>query len=701
MNLLIVESPAKVRTIKKFLGRNFAVEACMGHVRDLPKTKLGVDVEDEFEPAYVNIRAKTKIINKLKTRSKKKENIYLGADDDREGEAICWHLKEALGLKNNVHRIRFNEITSGAVKKAINNPGSINVDKLNAQQARRILDRLVGYMVSPVLWKKVMKGLSAGRVQSVAVRLICEREAEIQSFVPQEYWSVNALLESGSGERFYAKLVRTGRKKVELNNSDEANKVGNEIKKAKFVVSRIEHRREHKMPRPPLTTSYLQQEAAAKLGFGAGRTMRIAQQLYEGLDIGKSGTMGLITYMRTDSVRISKDARRSCAGYIKRKYGNDFVPESPRVFKNKKGAQGAHEAIRPTDVKIEPEQLSSFLTADQMKIYKIIWQRFVASQCRKAILQRTKITIKAGRFVLVAGGIKVIFPGFLKIGSQHDTSTDEKKNNGQSKIPNVKEGDILSLIELLKEQHFTKPPPRYSEGTLVKVLEEKGIGRPSTYAPTIATVIARGYVSRNRRQLLPTKLGGIVNNLLVEHMGRYFSVEFTAGMEDKLDRIEAGKAKWKNIIREFYGPFSQSVVKAGNEMQNVKELLIEETDEICEKCGSKMIIRQGRFGRFKACSNFPKCKNTKPVVINTGVSCPESGCDGSIIERRTKRGRVFYGCSKYPECKFSTWDKPSAEKCKKCGGFLVEKSRGGDKILKCTQPECDYEKSYSEVSGVS
>ena len=703
MDMVIVESPAKARTISKFLGKTFCVEACMGHVRDLPRRKLGVDVKDNFRPTYVAVPARRKVIKVLKNKSKKMGKVYLGADHDREGEAICWHLKEMLEMKNGVYRISFNEITAHSIREALKNAGSIDSDKVDAQQARRILDRLVGYMVSPLLWKKVRKGLSAGRVQSVAVRLICEREDEIKAFVPEEYWSITAELEKqparrkagGSGEKFSAKLERIGKVKVKIPGGEKAQLIVEELKGEKFIVKSVEQKDEYRNPAPPFTTSSLQQEASRLFGFTARRTMRVAQQLYEGLDIGEEGGTGLITYMRTDSVRVSKEAQKECLKFVNQKFGVEFAPESPRNYKSKKGAQEAHEAIRPTEVWREPDKIKSFLTPEQTKLYGIIWCKFVASQCKRACFKRTRVKISAGKFEFSASGSQMVFPGFLIVYSRE---TEEK----QQELPLLEEGEILNLVKLLREQHFTKPPGRYSEGTLVKVLEEKGIGRPSTYAPIIGTIQTRGYVEKKDRRFLPTELGVMVNKLLVGNLGPYFDVEFTARMEENLDKIEEGKLNWVRVVEDFYQPFEGFVERAKGSMENLKEKLIEETDEVCDKCGGKMAIKYGRYGRFVACMNFPKCRNTRAIVVETGMNCPLPGCDGKVIERKTKRGKIFYGCGRYPDCKFVSWYKPLPKKCEKCGAsFLVEKRKKSGQILQCIQPGCDYERIYSEIHDVS
>jgi DNA topoisomerase-1 len=702
MDLIIVESPAKARTIGKFLGKNFCVEACMGHIRDLPKKRLGVDVADNFKPTYVTIPGRSKVIKLLKKKSEKMEKVYLGADHDREGEAICWHLKELLGRENGLYRISFNEITAHSIREAVKNPALIDLHKVDAQQARRILDRLVGYMVSPLLWRKVRKGLSAGRVQSVALRLICEREDEIKSFTPEEYWSITAQLEKQDGQKFSAKLEKIGKVKVKLPGQEKAQSIVEELKGEKFIVKSVKHVEEQKNPPPPFITSSLQQEASSLLGFGARRTMLVAQQLYEGLDIGEEGRTGLITYMRTDSVRVSKEAQKMCLKFIREKFGAEFAPQKPRSYKSKKGAQEAHEAIRPTEAWREPGKLENFLTPEQLKLYRLIWCKFLASQCKPACFKRMRVRITAGKFEFSASGSKILFQGFMIVYSKGHLSGRQGADEKRAELPHLEEREVLNLIELLPEQHFTKPPPRYSEGTLVKALEEKGIGRPSTYAPIISTIQGRGYVEKKERRLFPVELGMMVNKLLVANLGDYFDVKFTAKMESDLDKIEEGEVDWTRVVESFYQPFEVSIEKAKQDMENLKQKLVEETDEICDKCGGKLVIRFGRYGRFIACSSFPKCRNTRPIIVETGMNCSVPGCSGKIIERRTKRGRLFYGCSKYPDCDFVSWYKPVPVKCEKCGAsFLVEKRTKSGQVLQCVQPECDYERIYSEIHHLS
>ena len=683
MNLIIVESPAKARTISKFLGKNYAVEACMGHIRDLPKGKLGVDTKHDFSPTYVAVPKQKKVIRELKKKTGKAQKVYLGTDNDREGESISWHLKEILELKNEPIRIIFNEITHPAIQQALKNPHEICASKVNAQQARRILDRLVGYKVSPILWKKVRKGLSAGRVQSVAVRLICEREEEINSFVPEEYWIISTDLKQEEGKEFRAKLEKIGKEKAKISSEIAAQTVLRDLEGKPFTVKSIEKKEGKRCPPAPFTTSSLQQEAYRILRFRIARTMRIAQQLYEGLDIGKEETTGLITYMRTDSVQISKEARQECAGFIREKFGAEYAPQKARQYKSKKGAQEAHEAIRPTDVRKEPLLIKDYLTTEQFRLYSLIWHRFIASQCKNAAIATTLVKIAAGKYEFHVKGIEIRFPGFLAVLK----SKAEKKEE----LPALKKGEVLKLIKIFSEQHFTKPPARYTEGTLVKLLEEKGIGRPSTYAPTINTIQKREYIERENGRLLPTKLGIIVNGLLVKNFESYFNVKFTAEMETDLDKIEEGKLDWVQVLHNFYEPFETSIEEAQKHIESLKKSLEEETDKICQKCGGKMVIKWGRYGRFLACSNFPKCKNSQTLIVETGVKCPRPECGGKIIEKKSKRGRIFYGCSNYPNCDYASWGKPVPVKCEKCGAdFLIEKRKGGSKILVCAHEGCDY-----------
>ncbi len=689
-SLVIVESPAKAKTINKFLGSNYKVTSCWGHVRDLPKSKLGVNVEDDFQPEYVNVRGRGKVIKEIRKAAKGADRILLASDPDREGEAISWHLSELLGKKESIYRIIFHEITKKAVREAVKNPGRIDLNKVNAQQARRILDRIVGYKLSPLLWKKVGRGLSAGRVQSVAVRLICDREKEIEKFVPQEYWSIIAKLRKElSGENFEAKLEKIDSQKVKIDNEEEAKRIVDELKGEEFLVKKVEIKDKLRNPSSPFTTSYLQQEASRKLHFTVKKTMLVAQQLYEGLEVDGEGSVGLITYMRTDSVRISAEAQQEASRYVKDKFGPEFVPSQPPQYRSKKGAQDAHEAIRPTSVLREPESLKAFLDSDQYRLYKLIWIRFLASQMKPAILEITTVDIEAGRFALRATGLKVKFKGFMAVYVEKEVE--------ERVLPEPKEGERLTLLELQPGQHFTKPPPRFSEAGLVKVLEEEGIGRPSTYAPIIGTIQVRQYVEKIQGRFHPTELGEIVTGLLVTHFPEVLDIKFTARLEDELDGVEEGKVDWVKLLREFYQPFILALDKANREAERVKRKEIP-TDLTCPDCGGGIVLKTGRYGKFLACGNFPKCRHTQSVTL--GVKCPQEGCEGEVIERRSKKGRTFFGCSRFPECKFMSWDKPVNKKCPQCGaGFLVEKrDKEGQTYHKCADQECGFKEVIKLLS---
>lgn len=678
--LVIVESPAKAKTINKFMGNDYKVEASMGHVIDLPKSKLGINIEDNFNPRYITIRGKGKILNKLKKEAKKSKKVLLATDPDREGEAISWHLAKALGIEEEKNRIEFNEITSTAVKKAVKNPRKLDNDLVNAQQARRLLDRLVGYKLSPLLWKKVRKGLSAGRVQTVAVKIICEREKEIEKFEPQEYWTIKSHLISDK-EKIEADLYRIKGKKFNIDSEEEVNKIVNKISKNNFVVDKIKEQKRRSNPNPPFTTSTMQQRAASKLGFSAKKTMYIAQQLYEGIDLGEQGTSGLISYIRTDSKRISNEAQSEAREYINNRFGNKYTPKNSKKYKTDDKAQDAHEAIRPTSVNRVPKKIKQHLSRDQYRLYNLIWRRFVASQMSSAIYKIITINIKAGDdFLFRTSGSKVLFPGYYRI-------LDRK--NDKKKIPELDEEQELKLDKLEPEQHFTQPPARYTEASLVKTLEEKGIGRPSTYAPTISTIISREYVVRDSNNLKATKLGFIVTDLLSEFFPDVTDIEFTAQLENRLDNIEEGNNNWRQLLKDFYFPFAERLETAEEEMERVN--YAEETDEVCEKCGKPMVVKYGRYGKFLACSGYPECKNTKAYVEKTGVKCPQ--CEnGELVKRKSKKGRVFYGCSNYPDCKFVVWNKPVNKKCPECNGLMVEKhSRKKGKYYKCVNKECKYE----------
>jgi DNA topoisomerase-1 len=686
-SLVIVESPAKAKTIKKYLGNRFIVKASMGHVRDLPKSQLGVDVENNFEPKYITVRGKGDILKELRDARKKVKHVYLAADPDREGEAIAWHLAKSLDLQpDDACRVVFNEITKQAVRDAFKHPRPINMDLVNAQQARRILDRLVGYGISPLLWKKVKKGLSAGRVQSVALKLIIDREKEIRQFVPEEYWTVTAFLDA-DGQIVEARFHGYGDKKAELKTKADVDELLEKIKGKRFVVAEVKESERKRHPAPPFITSTLQQEAARKLNFRAQKTMAVAQQLYEGVELGKEGSVGLITYMRTDSTRVSTIAQEEARRYVVETFGQEYVQEEPRAHRNRSGAQDAHEAIRPTSVGRTPDQVKPFLTRDQYRLYKLIWERFVASQMAPAVLDAMTVDIRVGEALFRATGSKVKFPGFMKVyveGSD-DHRDDQKKEEGKW-LPPLAAGQVLTRKKIEPKQHFTQPPPRYTEARLVRELEEKGIGRPSTYAPTLETIQKRGYVRMEEKRFVPTELGEIVIELMSEFFPEILNVEFTAHMEEDLDLIEEGKADWIEILDRFYRPFRDRLSLAEREMETV-EIEEEESGELCEKCGSPMVYKMGRYGRFLACSAFPECRNTRAIVKSTGVRCPACA-EGELVERRSKRGRLFYGCNRYPDCEFVSWNKPVDRPCPRCGKLLVEK-KGKKEGIRCI--ECAYQ----------
>ncbi len=735
-SLVIVESPAKAKTINKFLGSDYVVKASVGHVRDLPSGRIGINVEKEFDPEYTIIKGKEKIIKELKSLAKKADSIYLCPDPDREGEAIAWHIAEELGGAKNesIFRVTFNEITRNAVQKAITSPGKINMDLVEAQQARRILDRLVGYNLSPLLWRKVKRGLSAGRVQSVAVKIIVDREREIEAFTPVEYWTVTAHFDGGEPPQFDAKLAKYLGKKLELPDEKTVNKALKEIQAAgSFKLDKIERKERKRNPVAPFTTSKLQQEAARKLGFGAKKTMMIAQQLYEGVELGSKDAVGLITYMRTDSVRVAAEAQEEARTYIQSNFGKDYLPAKPPLYKSKKGAQEGHEAIRPVSVEQHPKSLKQFLSRDQYRMYTLIWNRFLSSQMAPAKLDQTVFNIEVGDYTFRATGTVVRFPGFMAIYTEGQDDVEEEK---QDKLPLLKEGIELKAISIEPKQHFTQPPPRYSEATIVKDLEEKGIGRPSTYASIISTIQGRKYVEKKEGRFYPTELGIVVNDLLVEHFNKIIDYDFTAKMEEELDAVEEGKMKWVNVVKGFYGPFNEDLERATDikrmkpedkptdivcekcgkpmverwgrhgrfiactgypECKNTKPLGEEDgkpaaepvaTDEKCKKCDKPMLLKTGKFGKFLACSGYPECKNTSPLA--TGVKCPEDG--GDIVERRSRGGRTFYSCANYPKCKFSIWSRPVPKPCPKCNApFLVEKrSKDKETSLVCYSKECGY-----------
>ncbi len=639
--LVIVESPTKAKTIAKYLGRGYIIEASGGHVIDLPASKMGIDIEHDFEPQYIVIQKRRKTVTALKKLAKDASVIFLAADPDREGEAICWHLARVLGEGKDVRRVEFHEITPRAIEQSFAHPVSIDMQRVNAQQARRVLDRIVGYTLSPLLWRKVSRGLSAGRVQSVALRLIVDREREIERFVPKEYWSLEATLcKAGSDAAFAAKLEKVDGEKIEIAAGDEANRLAEELKQQAFAVADVKVTEKRRHPYAPYTTSTLQQDAYHKLRFPSERTMRIAQQLYEGVHVGDEGAVGLITYMRTDSVRIADEALQALRALIDSRYGREFLPEQPNRYKSKKAAQEAHEAVRPTAVERTPEMIQPFLTEEQAKLYDLIWRRFVASQMTPAVFKQTRIDIAAGRCLFGASGSEMVFAGFL-------SAMAEEPEDPPMTLPMLATGDPLELVELVPSQHFTKAPPRFTDASLVKALEENGIGRPSTYAPTIGTLVGRDYIQRNSGALVPTELGKTVTDLLIEHFPKVLEVEFTAQLEERLDQVEEGQAEWVQVVRDFYGPFSQWLEQAQGAMREVKRE-VETTDKVCEQCGRPMVIKWGRHGRFLSCSGFPECRSAKPLT--TGVKCPEPGCTGELVARRSKRG-LFFGCSRYPECK--------------------------------------------------
>ena len=681
--LLIVESPTKTKSIKKYLGSDFDVMASNGHVRDLPKSKLGIDIENNFKPKYTNMPDKKDVIKKLKDAVANYDEVYLATDPDREGEAIAWHLAQILALDmNEANRVTFNEITKSGVIAGIKAPRKLDLDLVDAQQARRIVDRIVGYELSPFLWKKVKSGLSAGRVQSVALRLIVEREREIEKFVPEEFWSVEAKLLS-ERKSFISKLYgfKNGEKIELIPNEEEAKKIVESLENAEYQVSDIKKGKRNRQPAPPFITSTLQQEASRKLGFTGQRTMRIAQQLYEGVEIPGHGVTGLITYMRTDSLRISEEARAAANGYIKNKFGEKYLPEKPRYFKSKNNAQDAHEAIRPTVITLDPASVQSALTAEQFKLYKLIWERFIASLMANCVQNTVQVDITAGEYLFKASGYSVAFDGFtvLYVEGKDDAGEDE------GKLPDMKKGDILKLKELKPLQHFTQPLPRYTEPTLIKALEENGIGRPSTYATILANILNRDYIEREKKSLKPTNLGCVIVDLLVEHFNKIFDIKFTANLETKLDKIAEGDLELIKTISEFYNEFDKLYKKAEEDMDGKRvKVPVTETDVVCEKCGSKMVIRSGRFGKFLACPNYPTCKNTKPLPEDE-VTQPCPKCGAKLLKKVSKKGKKFYGCSNYPNCDFAAPGIPTGEKCSECGGYIIKGIRGRNY---CMNSEC-------------
>lgn len=683
--LVIVESPAKAKSISKFLGSRYTVKASMGHLRDLPKSQLGVDLENDFEPKYISIRGRGDLIKDLRAAAKGADKVFLASDPDREGEAIAWHLSHLLGLnQGDKNRIEFHEITKQAIQSAIKHSRQIDQDRVDAQQARRVLDRLVGYQLSPLLWRKIKKGLSAGRVQSVAVRLIDDREEEIQAFVSEEYWSLNANLQSAGG-KFLAKLVKKAGRKISISSKAEMDTILADLSGKNFQVSDVRTKEKKRLPAPPFTTSSLQQEAHRKLGFSPKRTMMLAQQLYEGLDLGKEGTVGLITYMRTDSVKIAEVAQEEAKEWILVNYGKDYYPSEPRQFANKGRAQEAHEAIRPTLPLRTPDFLKGILSRDQLRLYRLIWERFMASQMSVAVVDTLTVEVIVDEYLFRANASTVRFPGFLAIYEEGNDESEATEEDQNSLSLSVSQGEKLELIKLQEKQHFTEPPPRYTEASLVRKMEEEGIGRPSTYAPTIETIQTRGYVVKEEKQLLITELGDIVITLLKEHFPDILNLEFTANLEEKLDLIEEGKASWKDVVEDYYVPFSLTLAEAEEKIGKVK---IEDqvSEEICENCGRNMVIKMGRYGKFLACPGFPECRNTKPLLEEVGASCPT--CSKPLVVRRSKKGRKFYGCLGYPECDFVSWEMPAPDPCPECKQMMVIKSSKRQKKHVCTNPEC-------------
>ncbi|MBR3272514.1 MAG: type I DNA topoisomerase [Clostridia bacterium] len=684
--LVIVESPAKAKTIGKFLGRGYKVEASQGHVRDLPKSQIGVDVDNNFEPKYITIRGRGEILSKIRKEAKAASKIYLATDPDREGEAISWHLANVLGIDADSDcRIEFHEVTSKAVKAAVKNPRKIDMDLVNAQQARRVLDRLVGYKISPILWQKIKKGLSAGRVQSVATKIICDREAEIEAFIPEEYWTLETTFAIGKA-KVTARYTGEGDKKVELKTRADADAVIERCKGASFAVAAIKKGERRRLPAPPFTTSNLQQEASRKLGFSTQKTMQIAQQLYEGVELAGEGSQGLVTYIRTDSTRIADEAVEAVRDMIGNVWGPDFLPEKPNVYKTRKSAQDAHEAIRPTVVDRRPESIKASLSRDQFRLYKLIYDRFVSSQMTPALYDTLAVDIDAqsgARFHF--NGQKQRFAGFTVVYVESVDDPQEEAVNGN--LPELTEGMAATAGDMDAQQHFTQPPPRYTEASLVRTLEEKGIGRPSTYSPTISTITGRrGYIAKENKRLIPTELGKIVNDLMCKNFPDIVDVTFTANMEDQLDDVEAGKADWRGIVSEFYGPFEKDLERAE---ASIEKISIEDqvSDVPCEKCGAMMVYKMSRYGRFLACPNFPACRHTLALPNNIGVPCPK--CGGELLERISRKGRKFYGCEKYPECDFVSWDRPVKEKCPVCGSYMVLKRGGKDTLYHiCANETC-------------
>ena len=683
--LVIVESPAKAKTIGKFLGNKYKVVASNGHVRDLPKSQLGVNIENNFEPKYITLRGRGDVLERIRKEAKTAEKVYLATDPDREGEAISWHLAQVLKLdEKSKCRIVFNEITSTAVKNSIKGARPIDMRLVNAQQARRILDRLVGYEISPILWRKVRKGLSAGRVQSVATRIICDRESEIREFVPEEYWNITAKLRDIANKKtFDAKYYGENGTKRDLCNEADTKEVLARIQDQIFTITEVKEGVKSRHPAPPFTTSSLQQEASRKLGFTTKRTMMIAQQLYEGIDIGGKGSTGLISYIRTDSVRIALEAQQFARTFIAGRFGDKYIPEKPNFYKGRDNAQDAHEAIRPTSVDNEPAAIKDHLTGEQFRLYKLIYERFLASQMSDATFATTQVTLDCAKATFRANGIRTIFDGFTAIYTEGRDDVQEKETT----LPELAQGEACKAEKIEHEQKFTQPPARYTEATLVKALEEKGIGRPSTYSPTISTIVERGYIAREKKQLVPTELGFVVNRFMMDNFEEIVDVQFTASMENDLDGVEEDKVGWADVLGKFYGPFHEKVAVA-LEKAPPEKIPDEVSDVVCDKCGAMMVYKIGRFGKFLACPNFPTCRNTKAIVEKIDVPCPK--CGAALIKRKSKRGKAFYGCEKYPECDFVSWDKPTKMPCPQCGGMMVQKIGQNGSYIACMNKECGY-----------
>lgn len=688
--LVIVESPAKAHTIQKYLGPDYEVLASMGHVRDLPASRLSVDVKNDFAPNYENIKGKGELIKKLRNEAKKSDYVYLATDPDREGEAISWHLAQLLKLdETEQNRVTFNEITKSGIKYGMEHPRCIDQQLVDAQQARRVLDRIVGYEISPFLWKKIRKGLSAGRVQSVAVRLIVDREDEIRAFTPEEYWTLEALLakQGAKTKPFTAKYYGTGGKKCEITSEEQANALKAAAEKEPFIIKSIKTGTRQKNPAPPFITSTLQQDASRRYGFQAKRTMKVAQELYEGINLPDMGAVGLITYMRTDSLRISDEALFAAHDYIKRTYGDSYALAKPRTFRSKSNAQDGHEAIRPTMIELSPMKIKDSLSADQFKLYKLVWERFIASQMAACVQDTVSADITAGEHLFKASGFSVRFDGYTRLYTETQDNDEEQGTN----LPRLEEGEQLNLKELKPGQHFTQPPPRYTEATLIRELEENGIGRPSTYAPTLSTILQRGYVEREGKALKPTIVGETVTRLMKEQFGKIVDVKFTAEMEKELDEVEEGKTEWVGMMHHFYDDFTEMLQSAEKNMEGTKmKIPDEETDIVCELCGRKMVVRHGKYGKFLACPGFPECKNTKTLQQETPGSCPR--CGKNVLAKKSKTGRTYYGCEDNPACGFMTWDIPLEEKCPRCGSSLF-KTTGRMKMIHCLKEGCGYEKS--------